>query len=268
LLGADPVFVDIDPVSFNLDPEQLEKHITPKTKAIIPVSLYGQCADYDAINAIANKHNLSVIEDAAQSFGATYKGRKSCGLTTISTTSFFPSKPLGAYGDGGAVFTNDSELAKIIRKISLHGQEKRYEHNVQGINSRLDTIQAAILLQKMKLFPEEVALRAKVADFYRRELEGCDGIITPVIEDINQSAWAQYTIRLESRFDAEKKLKELEIPYAVHYPISLTRQPVFQGRSDHLIHCDQAANEVLSLPMHPYLRELDQQRIVKAIVTN
>src|SRR5690554_3081760 len=175
LLGAKPVYVDIDPRTYNLDPQLLEAAITPRTKAIIPVSLYGQCADYDAINAIAEKHGIPVIEDAAQSFGATYKGRKSCNLTTIACTSFFPSKPLGCYGDGGAIFTNDEELAKVIRQIARHGQDRRYHHVRVGVNSRLDTIQAAILLPKLDILEEEILLRNEVAKAYSCLISNIDG---------------------------------------------------------------------------------------------
>ena len=166
LLGAKPVYVDIDPRTYNLDPQLLEAAITPRTKAIIPVSLYGQCADFDAINAIASKYGIPVIEDAAQSFGASYKGKRSCNLSTVACTSFFPSKPLGCYGDGGAIFTNDDELATAIRQIARHGQDRRYHHIRVGVNSRLDTLQAAILLPKLEIFEEEIALRQKVAAEY------------------------------------------------------------------------------------------------------
>ncbi|HCT6425674.1 TPA: DegT/DnrJ/EryC1/StrS family aminotransferase, partial [Citrobacter freundii] len=177
LLGAKPVYVDVCPKTYNLDPEKLEAAITPRTKAIIPVSLYGQCADYDAINAIADKYGIPVIEDAAQSFGASYKNKRSCNLTTVSCTSFFPSKPLGCYGDGGAIFTNDDELAKVIRQIARHGQDRRYHHIRIGVNSRLDTLQAAILLPKLEIFEDEMQLRNKVAKRYS-ELLNDAGITT------------------------------------------------------------------------------------------
>src|SRR5690554_7319717 len=192
VLGAKPVYVDIDPKTYNMDPAKLEAAITPRTKAIIPVSLYGQCADFDAINAIAAKHGIPVIEDGAQSFGASYKGRKSCNLSTIGCTSFFPSKPLGCYGDGGAIFTNDEELATTMRQIARHGQERRYHHVRVGVNSRLDTLQAAILLPKLAILDDEIHKRQHVAEKYN-ELLGSD-FITPHIEQHNQSAWAQYTI--------------------------------------------------------------------------
>ena len=251
VLGAKPVYVDIDPRTYNLDPALLEAAITPRTKAIIPVSLYGQCADYDAINAIAAKHGLPVIEDAAQSFGATYKSRKSCNLTTIATTSFFPSKPLGAYGDGGAIFTNDDELAKVMRQVARHGQEKRYHHVRVGMNSRLDTLQAAILLPKLDILDDELAARERVAGEYARLL-GETGIKAPIVEDHNTSVWAQYTIRVDDRSAVQKALTEAGIPTAIHYPLPLNKQPAVADASVRLPHGDLAAEQVISLPMHPY----------------
>src|SRR5690606_26885498 len=202
LLGAQPIYVDIDPRSYNLNPALLEDAITPRTKAIIPVSLYGQCADFDAINTIAEKHGIPVIEDGAQSFGATYKGRLSCNLSTIGCTSFFPSKPLGCYGDGGAIFTSDDELAKVMRQIARHGQDRRYHHTRVGVNSRLDTLQAAILLPKLAILDEEMAQRQEVAERYTQlisSLRGAEGdaaIQLPHVEPHNTSAWAQYTVQV------------------------------------------------------------------------
>lgn len=264
LLGATPVFVDIDPVTFNLDPTQLEQHITAKTKAIIPVSLYGQCADYDAINLIASKHNLAVIEDGAQSFGATYKGRRSCGLTTIATTSFFPSKPLGCYGDGGAIFTDDAELAKAMRQIALHGQSQRYRHDRLGLNSRLDTIQAAILLEKLKIFPEEIEMRNNVAKRYTSLLREVGFKACPLIDEFNTSAWAQYTVRVEDRDPIQAELQNMGVPSAVHYSIPLNQQLAVADQSALTVLGEKAAREVLSLPMHPYLTESQQERVVAA----
>jgi UDP-2-acetamido-2-deoxy-ribo-hexuluronate aminotransferase len=253
LLGAKPVYVDIDPRTYNLDPKLLEAAITPRTKAIIPVSLYGQCADMDAINAIADKHGIPVIEDAAQSFGATYKGHKSCNLSTIATTSFFPSKPLGCYGDGGAIFTNDEELATIIRQIARHGQDRRYHHIRVGVNSRLDTLQAAILLPKLEIFDEELALRQQVAERYTALLNEAGINTTPYLEPHNTSAWAQYTVRVENRERVQRDLKKVGIPTAVHYPIPLNLQPAVADAKALLTVGDQVAQEVMSLPMHPYL---------------
>lgn len=265
VLGAKAVYVDVDPISYNLDPALLEAAITPRTKAIIPVSLYGQPADFDRINAIAIEHRLPVIEDAAQSFGASYKGRKSCNLSAIACTSFFPSKPLGCYGDGGAIFTSDPELAKVIRQIARHGQEKRYYHVRIGVNSRLDTLQAAILLPKLEILDEEIAARQKVAEAYDAAL-GNFGIATPQIADFCTSAWAQYTVRVENRAKVQARLKERGIPTAVHYPLPLNRQPAAADSAAHLPQGDKAANMVMSLPMHPYLGAESVQYIVDALV--
>lgn len=264
VLGAKVVYVDIDPVSYNMDPGLLEAAITPQTKAIIPVSLYGQPADFDIINAIAEKHSLPVIEDAAQSFGASYKGRKSCNLSNIACTSFFPSKPLGCYGDGGAIFTSDPELSKIIRQIARHGQEKRYHHVRIGVNSRLDTLQAAILLPKLAILDHEIAARQKVADTYDEAL-GDSGIVIPSIAGHNTSAWAQYTVRVPNRPTVQESLKAAGIPTAVHYPLSLNRQPAVADASAVLPVGDKVADEVMSLPMHPYLTEKEIQLIVKSL---
>ena len=265
LLGAKPVYVDVDPKTYNLDVTKLEAAITPKTKAIIPVSLYGQCADFDAINAIAQKYNIPVIEDAAQSFGATYKGRKSCNLSTIACTSFFPSKPLGCYGDGGAIFTNDEELAKVIRQIARHGQDRRYHHIRVGVNSRLDTLQAAILLPKLAVLDEEIQARQKVADTYTRLFNEIGIFTTPFIESHNQCAWAQYTIQVENRAEVQAKLQSQGIPTAVHYPIPLNKQPAVADSSVVLPVGDTIAERVMSLPMHPYLEQEEQVEIIQSL---
>ncbi|WP_415890266.1 DegT/DnrJ/EryC1/StrS family aminotransferase [Neptuniibacter sp. SY11_33] len=254
LLGAKPVYVDVDPITCNLDPSVLEQAITPKTKAIIPVSLYGQCADMDAINQIAKKHNVPVIEDAAQSFGASYKDKMSCNLTTIATTSFFPSKPLGCYGDGGAIFTNDEALATIIKQIARHGQDRRYHHIRVGVNSRLDTLQAAILKPKLAILSDEIQLRNNVAAKYRSFLQGA-GIELPRIEGLSVSAWAQFTIQVSNRDKIQTELKQRDIPTAVHYPIPISRQPAVSDDSKQLPNSDYLAHHVLSLPMYPYLSE-------------
>jgi UDP-2-acetamido-2-deoxy-ribo-hexuluronate aminotransferase len=272
LLGAKPVYVDIDPCTYNLDPALLEAAITPRTKAIVPVSLYGQCADFDAINAIAAKHAIPVIEDAAQSFGATYKGRKSCNLSTIACASFFPSKPLGCYGDGGAIFTNDDELAKVMRQIARHGQDRRYHHVRVGVNSRLDTLQAAILLPKLAIFEEEVNLRQQVADRYATVFTGAvkqimTPIVLPYIEPHNTSVYAQYTIRVQNRDAVQEKLKQAGIPTAVHYPIPLNKQPAVADSTVNLPEGDEASEQVISLPMGPHLTESDQQRIGRCLAT-
>jgi UDP-2-acetamido-2-deoxy-ribo-hexuluronate aminotransferase len=267
LLGARPVFVDIDPRTFNLDHQLIQQAITPKTKAIIPVSLYGQCAEMDAINHIAFEHGLPVIEDAAQSFGATYRGRSSCNLSTIGCTSFFPSKPLGCYGDGGASFTNDKSLATRMRQLRVHGQDRRYHHPHIGINGRLDTLQAAILLAKLERFGAELGARARIAARYSQLLAGI--VATPYVEPYNTSVFAQYTIQIEDRQAVQEVLKAGGIPTAVHYPVPLHIQPAFvaAGYGRGSLPCAEAAAErVLSLPMHPYLKETDQEKICEAIL--
>lgn len=277
LLGAKPVYVDIDPRTYNLDPQLLEAAITPRTKAIIPVSLYGQCADFDAINAIAAKYGIPVIEDAAQSFGATYKGKRSCNLTTIACASFFPSKPLGCYGDGGAIFTNDEELAKSLRQIARHGQDRRYHHVRIGVNSRLDTLQAAILLPKLDIFHEEIQLRQQVAKFYNEQIIELHDrynktkntpiqFTAPYIEPHNTSVYAQYTVRAIDRAAVQGKLENAGIPTAVHYPTPLNKQPAVSDSRVELPIGDKAATQVLSFPMHPYLRKSDVARVLHPLM--
>ncbi|MFG6178944.1 DegT/DnrJ/EryC1/StrS family aminotransferase [Halomonas sp. THAF12] len=265
LLGARPVYVDVDARTYNIDVARIEEAITPRTKAIISVSLYGQCADFDIINDIAKEYGIPVIEDAAQSFGATYKERKSCNLSTIATTSFFPSKPLGCYGDGGAIFTSNDELAAILRQISRHGQDGRYHHVRLGINSRLDTLQAAVLLTKLEIFEDEIALRNQVASRYTRMLKEAGITSTPDVASCATSVWAQYTICVRNREELRENLKQCGIPTAVHYPIPLNMQPaVFSARSS-LTSGDELAKRVMSLPMHPYLEIKDQELIVDSI---
>ena len=263
LLGAKPVYVDIDPHTYNLDPSLLEAAITDKTKAIIPVSLYGQPADFDRINEIANKYNIPVIEDAAQSFGATYKGKKSCNLSTIACTSFFPSKPLGCYGDGGAIFTNDEELAKIMRQIARHGQDRRYHHVRVGVNSRLDTLQAAVLIQKLDLFDSEISLRNELAIYYTENLTMLDNVELPEIKPGVKSVWGQYTVKVAKRTELIKKLSAMGIPTAIHYPLPLNRQPAVQSELPLPIG-DNIAKRVVSIPFHPYLKKLDRQKVITA----
>ena len=274
LLGAKPVYVDINPRTYNLDPTLLEAAITPRTKAIIPVSLYGQCADFDAINVIAAKYGIPVIEDAAQSFGATYKGRKSCNLSAIACASFFPSKPLGCYGDGGAIFTSDDELAKVMRQIARHGQDRRYHHIRVGVNSRLDTLQAAILLPKLDILDDEIALRQQVAARYspliaaRGVLAEGSAVVTPYIDASNTSVFAQYTIRVNNRDQVQKRMRDADIPTAVHYPIPLNQQPAVANANSRLPTGDRVAGQVLSLPMHPYLKADAQNHVVNALFVN
>jgi UDP-2-acetamido-2-deoxy-ribo-hexuluronate aminotransferase len=275
LAGAKPVFVDIDSKTYNIDPALIERAITPRTKAIMPVSIYGQCAEFDAINAIAKKHNLPVIEDGAQSFGATYKGRKSCGLSEIGSTSFFPSKPLGCYGDGGALFTNDDELAKLFREIRVHGQDRRYHHPRLGINGRLDTLQAAVLLTKLDIFDDEVAARERIGARYSQLIaEAFAGapedkrVTTPYVAPGCTSVYAQYTVEVPNRAQVEERMKARGIPTAVHYPVPLHLQPVFadlkQGPGS-LPVSEAIAARVISLPMHPYLTEDQQATVVAAL---
>jgi len=267
LLGATPIYVDVDPVTFNINPALIEEKITPRTRAIIPVSLYGQPADFEAINKIARKHNLIVIEDGAQSFGAEQLGQKSCNLSDIGCTSFFPTKPLGCYGDGGAIFTSDENLANSLRQIARHGQEKRYFHARVGINSRLDTLQAAILLPKLDILNTEIAARGTLAKKYSAEL-GLDNRWTcPEILDENRSAWAQYTLKVSDRDDFRQKLDRAGIPTAVHYPLPLNKQPAVQDLNAVLHYGDKMSDEVVSLPMHAYMTEATFEQITNAILS-
>jgi UDP-2-acetamido-2-deoxy-ribo-hexuluronate aminotransferase len=266
LLGATPVFVDIDPVTYNIDPALIESAITPRTRAILPVSLYGQPAHMGAINEIAARHKLPVIEDAAQSFGALYHGQHSGNLSTIGCTSFFPSKPLGCYGDGGACFTNDDALAQAMIELRNHGQSGRYLHTRIGINGRIDTLQAAILLAKLDVFDEELIARAEAADRYTALLK--DAVHTPDVLPGRTSAWAQYTIELDDREAVEKSMRAAGIPTAVHYPMPLHLQPVYASlgieRGRYPV-SERAAERVLSLPMHPYLEPEQIGRVCEAV---
>lgn len=265
ILGAHPVFVDIEPESYNIDPTLIEAAITERTKAIMPVSLYGRCADFDAINAIAKRQNLYVIEDGAQSFGGTYYERKSGNLCDIGCTSFFPTKPLGCYGDGGAIFTSDPDLASVIRQTARHGQDRRYHHIRLGINSRLDTIQAAVLLAKLDVLDQELDVRQVVAERYTKALSEAGFNHLPHVPDGYRSAWAQYTIRLISRNATQERLAAAAIPTMVHYPRPLNKQPVFSSLKKRLPVGDMVAEQVLSLPMSAYLDENDLMDIVKEL---
>jgi UDP-2-acetamido-2-deoxy-ribo-hexuluronate aminotransferase len=267
LLGAKPVFVDIDPQTYNLDPAQVEAAITPATKALMPVSLYGQCAEMDTLNAIADRYGLAVIEDAAQSFGAEYKGRKSCALSTIGSTSFFPSKPLGAYGDGGALFTDDDNLAMLMKQIRVHGQDRHYHHPRLGINGRMDTIQAAVLLAKLEIFPSEVEARGKIAKLYNDRFK--DRFETPYVAADNLSVYAQYTLQVDNRDQLQATLKAKGIPTAVHYPVPLNLQPVFEyldQPAGSFPIAERVATRVLSLPMSPYLSEGQLHHIADSVI--
>jgi len=267
LLKAKPVFVDIDEKTYNIDPALIEAKITPRTKAIMPVSLYGQCADMDAINAIAHKHNLIVIEDAAQSFGAEYKGKKSCNLSTIGCTSFFPSKPLGCYGDGGALFCSDEALGLKIKSILNHGQGKRYEHKYIGVNGRLDTIQAAVLNVKLKYFEDEIIKRKAIGERYSNLLKDAD-VITPCVMHDRTSVYAQYSIRVKDRERVMQKLNDAGVPTAVHYPIPLHLQEALSylgyQKGDFPI-SERVGSEIMSLPMSPFLTTEQQDFVVNAL---
>lgn len=271
LLGAVPVFVDIDPRTYNLDPNKLEVAITPRTRAIVPVSLYGQCADFDPINAIAARYKLPVIEDAAQSFGATYKGRPSCSLTMIACTSFYPAKPLGAYGDGGACFTDDDEIAARLSRLRDHGQSGRYRHTEVGINGRLDTLQAAVLLAKLDIFADEVLARQRAAERYDALIRSLlSDIAPPYLEPWCASVYAQYTLNVENRAELQNMLQSKGIPTAIHYPTPLHSQPalgLLTTTSGSFAQAETAAARVISVPLHPYLEEATQIAIIRAIAT-
>ena len=262
LLGAKPVFVDIDEKSYNIDTSLIESKISSRTKAIIPVSLFGQVADMNAINFIAKKHHKAVIEDAAQSFGASYKGKKSCNLSTMACTSFFPSKPLGCFGDGGAVFTNDSNLAEKVKSMRLHGQTKRYEHKYIGLGARLDALQASVLLVKLKQYDEVIKKRQEVANRYHELLN--DFVQVPQLGPSCSSVWAQYSIRHHSRDELQKKLNEKGIPTAVHYPKAMHLQECFNdlgySEGDFPV-SEMVSKEIISLPMNPYIKPEEQDYI-------
>lgn len=272
LLGARPVFVDIEPDTGNIDVTQIEARIHARTRAIMPVSLYGQCADMDEINALAARHGLPVVEDAAQSFGALYKGRRSTHLSTIGCTSFFPSKPLGCYGDGGALFTDDDALAEAARQIRVHGQSQRYRHERIGVGGRMDTLQCAVVLAKLPRFEWELEQRAQRAQRYTEAIESSvrlrtAGVRPLAVREDRNSVYGQYTIQVPRRDAVQAALKAQGIPTAVHYPTPLHRQPAYAG------HCcpdccpasDQAAQGVLSLPMSADLSTDDQGRVLTAL---
>ncbi|MCT7433698.1 DegT/DnrJ/EryC1/StrS family aminotransferase [Aliarcobacter cryaerophilus] len=264
-LKAKPVFVDIDEKTYNIDPKKIEEKITPKTKAIIPVSLYGQPADMDEINQIAKKYNLKVIVDGAQSFGSTYKGISDSNLGDISCTSFFPAKPLGCYGDGGAVFTNNQQLATKIQSLRIHGQSIRYHHQYIGMGGRLDTIQAAVLNVKLKYYGKDLKLRQDVAEKYTKALNE-KNIETPFVKSDRTSAWAQYSIRVQNRTELQTKLQNLGIPTAVHYPMPLHVQECFKylnlKEGDFPI-SEKVSKEIMSLPMNPYVSDEEIEFIVE-----
>jgi len=269
LLGAKPVFVDIDPITYNIDVARIEEKITDRTRVLIPVSLYGQCADMDEINSLAESYRLAVIEDACQSFGAEYKGRKSCNVSTIGCTSFFPSKPLGCYGDGGAIFTNDDELAAKMRSLLSHGQTERYRHRYIGINGRIDTLQAAILNVKLKYFPDEILERYEVAGRYTEMFRRADTekIVPPVVKDDRTSVFAQYSIRVKDRNGFVTHMNARQIPTAIHYPVPMYRQEAlaFMNIDPKQYPVTEAVSEeIVSLPMSSYLTKEQQDYIVQA----
>ena len=269
LIGAVPVFVDVQPDTCNIDPALIEAAITSKTKAIIPVSLYGQVADMDEINAIAARHSdIPVIEDAAQSFGATYKGRKTCNLSTIGCTSFFPSKPLGCYGDGGAIFTNDDALAKVIREVRVHGQERRYYHTRIGVGGRMDTLQCAVVLAKLDRFDWEIQQRIRAGDRYLKLLNALPSVRQLTVRNDRNCIWGQFTVQVENREDVLEKLKLAGVPTAVHYSVPLHQQPAYRALcriSGNLKNAEFVAARVFSLPMHPYIDFATQELIVNAV---
>ncbi len=269
LIHAKPVFVDILPDTFNMDPDLIEAAVTPKTRAIMPVGIYGQCADMTRINAIARKHAIPVIEDGAQSFGATHCGRKSCALSLVGCTSFFPSKPLGCYGDGGAIFTDDDGFAQKLRQIRVHGQKVKHQHPLVGINGRFDTIQAAILLEKFKLFPQECELRARVGKLYDMLLSETEEVQTPVIAQGNTSVYAQYTVLSENRDELSESLQKQAIPSVAYYTAPLHLQGAFAAlgykKGDFPV-TEKIASRCLSLPMSPYLTEDEVRKVSRALL--
>jgi len=264
-LGAKPIFVDIDEQTYNIDVSQIESKITDKTKAIIPVSLFGQVSDMDHINTIAKKYSLYVIEDAAQSFGATYKNKKSCSLSDIATTSFFPAKPLGCYGDGGAVFLDDDELANDIRVFLNHGQTEKYIHSKIGINGRLDSIQAAILNVKIQYYDKEIEIRQKIVERYNKNLQN---VIIPTILKESKSVWAQYCIRVKHRESFINKLNSQNIPSAIYYPIPMHLQPVFKKlgyKEGDFPVSEKISKDIIALPFSPFLTKEEQDLVIKGV---
>ena len=271
LCGATPVYVDVEPSSFNIDVREVEKAITSKTKAIQPVGLYGQTADIDALNALAKKHSLSVVEDAAQSFGATYHGKRSCALSTVGVTSFFPAKPLGCFGDGGAIFTDDDQLATIMREVRVHGQSDRYYHTRIGVNGRLDTLQCAILIPKLERFPWELEQRQMRAEKFNQAFTPLEahGVVIPRLKTGRTSAWAQYTLQVPQRTALQAHLQAQGVPTSVHYPRTMADQPAYEkyGRRLNIEVSRQMANCVMSLPMYPDMSDEIQERIIAAVLS-
>ncbi len=274
LSGATPVFVDIDRRTYNIDPDLVEAAVTGRTRAIMPVSLFGQCADFDRINEIGARHGITVIEDAAQSLGATYKGRYSCALSALAAASFYPSKPLGCYGEGGAVFAGDETLAGLARELRVHGQDRGYHHVRVGLNGRMDTLQAAILLAKLEVFEDELDSRQQVAQRYGAligeafaDSAPAHVVRPPYVQPHNQSVFAQYTVEVPNRAAVREFMASRDIPTAVHYPVPLHRQPAYaaEDSGQRFPVAEDVSQRVISLPMHPYLAEADQVRVVTAL---
>lgn len=274
LLGAKPVFVDIDRRTYNLDPELVEPAVTGRTRAILAVSLFGQCADFDRINGIGARHGVTVIEDAAQSFGARYRKRYSCALSSLAAASFYPSKPLGCYGEGGAVFADDEELARVAGELRVHGQDRGYHHVRVGLNGRMHTLQAAVLLAKLEVFEDELEARQRVAQRYGALIAECfadcapeRAVSPPCVEPHNRSVFAQYTVEVRNRPAVREFMTSRDVPTAVHYPMPLHRQPAYAagGADRRYPVAEEVAQRVISLPMHPYLSEGDQVRVVAAL---
>ncbi len=267
LIGATPIFSDVVPRTGNLDATRLESAITNKTRAIMPVSLYGQCADMSKINQIAQKYGLPVIEDAAQSFGATHWDRKSCGLSTVGCTSFFPAKPLGAYGDAGGIFTSDPDLAGIMRELRNHGQDRRYYHVRLGVNGRMDTIQAAVLREKLSVLDSELSQRELVARQYDEllQISPAPGLTPPFVRGENRSAWAQYTVKIDNRDHIHRALLDAGIPSAIHYPNVIFDQPAFCQSISNCPDSIEFSRRAISLPMHPYMESETQQRVIDCL---
>ena len=268
LLGAKPVFIDIDNETFNLDPNKIVDKITSKTKAIIPTSLFGQCADFKEINKIAKNHGLVVIEDASQSFGAEYYGNKSCNLTDIACTSFFPTKPLGCYGDGGAIFTKSKKIYEKLKMLRSHGQSKKYTHNLIGINGRLDTIQAIVLIEKLKIFEKEIKLRDKISKNYMIGIESEDQkkIRLPIIKEYNKSVFAQFSLMTNYRNELKSILSSKNIPVAIHYPTPTYKQKAFSKfRVYDCKVAEEVSKKIISIPFHPFMNIKDQNLVIKFI---
>lgn len=265
-LGAKPVFIDIERDTYNIDVSQIEKAITKKTKAIMPVSLYGQMPDFEEINQIAEKHKLVVIEDAAQSFGATYKGKRSCSVTHIGCTSFFPAKPLGAAGDGGAVFTSNTDLHKKLDSIRVHGQTKRYYHEYIGVNGRLDPIQCVVLKEKLKYYNDDIKERQTIGNRYNDAFKNLN-LVFPTIKSDRESVFAQYTIAVDNRDGFIEKMTKAGVPTSVHYPMGMHEQPVYKHMNVKLPVTEEVSKKVVSLPLYPGMPEKDIQTVIQAVTS-